>query len=194
MPDAAPALTGPGLLERLASAEGADVYDSGGRRLGTFIEVVADGGEVAIRRDGAFVWRRRTLPVSAVADVLPNRGARGAVFLNVDRARLNDATALSGVTEYDGADHERRNSEEELGARLAPYVRARRNDEHAPSERHLLFVSSPEGYRLVERDGPPPAALEYVSLPGYENVFRVIKLAESPLPGDRRMCAYLGQS
>ena len=186
MPDA--------LLERLTSAEGADVYDAGGRRLGTFIEVVGDGGEVVIRHDGAFVWRRRTLPVSAVATVLPEHGVRGAVILNVDRTRLDDATAVGGVTDNDDSGGEHRRFEEELGARLAPYVTGRRNDERAPSERHLLFVSSPKGYSLVERDGPPPAALDYLSLPGHEGVFRVIKLAPSPLPGDRRMCAYLAQS
>jgi hypothetical protein len=194
MQDAAPASPGRVLLERLASAEGADVYDAAGRRLGTLIEVVGDRSEVAIRHDGAFVWRRRTLPVSAVATVLLEQGARGSVILNVDRARLNDATTVSAVTNNDDSGDEDRRPQEQLGARLAPYVMAGRRDERAPSERHLLFVSTPQGYSLVERDGPPPAALDYLSLPGHESTFRVIKLAASPLPRDRRICAYLEQS
>ena len=58
-----------------------------------------------------------------------------------------------------------------------------------PATGHLLLVSTPAGYRLLEREGPPPArgALLDVDDVG----FRVLRLGPSPLPGDWRRCAYL---
>jgi hypothetical protein len=47
---------------------------------------------------------------------------------------------------------------------------------------HVLLLAAPDGYRLVERDGPPPAADEVVD--GY----RVLGRGRSPLPDDRRPC------
>ena len=61
--------------------------------------------------------------------------------------------------------------------------------------RHLLFVWKPTGYELVERAGDVPAPGTEVQLD--ENggrPFVVTKVAPSPLPGDRRPCAYLQQS
>lgn len=54
---------------------------------------------------------------------------------------------------------------------------------------YLVFVWSPAGYRLEERHGEPPAAGAEVE--DGERRFRVTKIAPSPLPGDRRVCAYL---
>jgi len=54
---------------------------------------------------------------------------------------------------------------------------------------HLLFVWSPAGYLLEERSGDPPAA--GTEIEDRERRFRVTKIAPSPLPGDRRRCAYL---
>jgi hypothetical protein len=54
---------------------------------------------------------------------------------------------------------------------------------------HVVFVSSPDGYRLLQRDGPAPdrgAALELD-----EGVHLVLRLGPSPLPGDRRRCAFV---
>ena len=53
---------------------------------------------------------------------------------------------------------------------------------------HLLFVWSPAGWKLQQRDGEPPAVGETVEAD--ETVLRVSKLGPSPLPGDRRRCAY----
>jgi signal peptidase len=55
--------------------------------------------------------------------------------------------------------------------------------------RHLLFVWTPTGYELVERDGDPPAV--GAVLEESERLYRVSKLAGSPLPADPRPCAYL---
>jgi hypothetical protein len=54
---------------------------------------------------------------------------------------------------------------------------------------HLLFVWSPGGYTLVERSGDPPQPGAEVE--DRERRFRVTKIAPSPLPSDRRPCAYL---
>jgi hypothetical protein len=54
---------------------------------------------------------------------------------------------------------------------------------------YLVFVWSPAGYRLEERAGEPPAPGSEVE--DGERRFRVTKVAPSPLPGDRRVCAYL---
>jgi hypothetical protein len=59
------------------------------------------------------------------------------------------------------------------------------------TQAHLLFVSTSHGYQLLERRGPAPTAFEYVSVPEHDGLFQVAKLATSPLPNDRRLCAYL---
>ena len=58
------------------------------------------------------------------------------------------------------------------------------------SESHLVFVWKPSGYELVEQDGEAPSVGAQVEFEGKQ--LRVTKLAPSPLPGDRRVCAYLG--
>ncbi|MBX5473871.1 MAG: hypothetical protein IRZ20_02510 [Thermoleophilia bacterium] len=59
------------------------------------------------------------------------------------------------------------------------------------AEGHLLFVSKPSGYELVEQPGEAPAVGAEVERDGV--TFRVVKVAPSPLPGDRRACAYLAR-
>jgi len=54
---------------------------------------------------------------------------------------------------------------------------------------HLLLVSWPDGYRLLEREGAPPARRDRLGVDGVE--FSVLRLGPSPLPGDWRRCAYL---
>jgi hypothetical protein len=53
-----------------------------------------------------------------------------------------------------------------------------------PKPGHVLLLALPSGYRLVERDGPPPAAGEAVEHDGVR--FRVLGPQASPLPGDQR--------
>ena len=57
--------------------------------------------------------------------------------------------------------------------------------------KHLLFVSRPTGYELVEREGDPPTPGAYVDLEENGARFEVVKVAPSPLPQDDRPCAYL---
>ena len=57
------------------------------------------------------------------------------------------------------------------------------------SDGHLLFVWKTSGYELREADGDVPSVGSEVEQDG--TTFRVTKIAPSPLPGDRRQCAYL---
>ena len=54
---------------------------------------------------------------------------------------------------------------------------------------HLLFVPTPQHYLLVERDGAPPEADAELTLD--EGTFVVGKLGRAPVPGERRVCAFL---
>lgn len=53
---------------------------------------------------------------------------------------------------------------------------------------HLIFVWTPNGYVLREREGEPPQVGEEIELDDAR--LRITKLAPSPLPGDSRVCAY----
>jgi hypothetical protein len=57
--------------------------------------------------------------------------------------------------------------------------------------KHILFVSRPTGYELVEREGEPPTPGSQVDLEENGARFEVVKVAPSPLPQDDRPCAYL---
>lgn len=58
------------------------------------------------------------------------------------------------------------------------------------AEGHLLFVWKTSGYELHEAEGEAPAVGSEVEQDG--KLLRVTKVAPSPLPGDKRTCAYLG--
>ena len=64
---------------------------------------------------------------------------------------------------------------------------------HAPAAAvaapYLIFVPSPDGYGLLERNGSAPAAGATTDVEGV--VFLIVRLGPSPLPGDRRRCAFL---
>jgi hypothetical protein len=55
-----------------------------------------------------------------------------------------------------------------------------------PASGHLLFLP---GYELVEREGAPPAPGGRLEHAGFAYV--VLRHGPSPLPGDRRRCAFL---
>ena len=57
------------------------------------------------------------------------------------------------------------------------------------STTYLLFVSTPAGYLLEEREGELPPVGSNVE--SGKRQLHVTKVAPSPLPGDRRPCAYL---
>jgi len=57
------------------------------------------------------------------------------------------------------------------------------------ADAHLLFVWKPSGYELREEPGDAPAVGSDIEQDGER--LRVSKVAPSPLPGDKRECAYL---
>jgi hypothetical protein len=197
--------------ELLGTAQQYAVLEPRGKRIGAFIGLVGAGAEIAIRHDGIFLWRRRVLPITTVAKVLPEQRA---VVLKVDQRALErtngGSTSVAETSDSgdegaaDGAWQERiaryvsvsngggDNNDGEDGERSIerPIEAEQRGDQQA-DERHLLFVSTSRGYQLVERDGPPPAAFGDVTVPGHEGLFRVVKVAASPLPNDPRVCAYV---
>jgi hypothetical protein len=61
------------------------------------------------------------------------------------------------------------------------------SDDHRSG--HLLFVPSPQGYRIEERAGPAPERDERIEVDG--TGFVVSRVGASPLPLDARPCAYL---
>jgi hypothetical protein len=207
---------GPAVDERsdvrggLASADGYTVFDCRRRRVGTFIELAGENGEeFAIRHDAVFLWHRRVLPVTTVATVVPESGA---IVLNVDRRALKDTVVAPGSVDVEPAGTTAGETED-WQTRVTRYVEPDESDTDAAAvddghERvradgessrraesvgapYLLFVSTSSGYRLVERHGAPPATFDHIEMPEHQGVFRVTKLAISPLPHDRRVCAYL---
>lgn len=54
---------------------------------------------------------------------------------------------------------------------------------------YLVFVWTPQGYQLREREGDPPSLGSDVDEEGTR--LRVTKLGPSPLPDDDRVCVYL---
>jgi hypothetical protein len=57
-----------------------------------------------------------------------------------------------------------------------------------PGARSLLFAWSPQGYHLRELDGEPPEVGTELADDGHRLL--IVKIGASPLPGDRRRCAY----
>jgi hypothetical protein len=58
------------------------------------------------------------------------------------------------------------------------------------ADQHLLFISKPTGYELMAREGDPPVVGSVVELDGQGRFF-VSRVSPSPLPSDKRPCAYL---
>ena len=54
---------------------------------------------------------------------------------------------------------------------------------------YLIFVWSPSGWELQEREGEPPEPGSAIEVNGRQE--RVSKIGPSPLPGDSRPCVYL---
>jgi hypothetical protein len=194
------------IQELLETAQGYAVFGREGKRVGAFIELTGTGAkQIAIRHDGTFLWRRRLLPIAAVANVFPEQRA---VLLNVPRDSLASSQAPDEVVEARLHVDESADSSQEVQRRIARYLASgeREPDQPAtmhrpPSERvdpvepgvarHLVFISSSSGYTLAEVDGNPPLLGEEIEVPEHPGSFQVTKLGPSPLPNDPRICAYL---
>ena len=60
-------------------------------------------------------------------------------------------------------------------------------------EGYVAFAPTPTGYRLVEIPGPPPELGATVEVEVCESPLVVTRFGRSPLPFDRRPCAYLAR-
>ena len=85
----------------------------------------------------------------------------------------------------------------ELAKRIADEKR-RRNEAAGedsgdePAIGHVLFISHHASYGILARDGHVPELGSEVALDDWaEGRYRVAKVGPSPLPGDRRRCAFL---
>ena len=71
----------------------------------------------------------------------------------------------------------------------APQPAANAVDVAASDGAWFAFVSSPQGYALVELPGSPPTPGDELAVEGIR--YRVVRYAPAPLPGDRRRCVVL---
>jgi hypothetical protein len=124
--------------------------------------------------DRAIVWSKRRRP-SAPPVLLPSLDRLAALIERV--VELVDAVG--------GAEARAETAEAPEPARTPAEVVAT-----APADAvWLAFVPSPHGYGLVERSGAAPDPGDVLELDGGR--YRVVRLAPSPLPGDRRRTAYV---
>jgi hypothetical protein len=206
------------IQELLSAAGGYAVFTREGKRVGAVIELEGSAvKQIVIRHDGIFLWRRRVLPITAVADVLPKDRV---VLLNVDRHSLarGEAGLDADMVETPLPAEKSAGSSLDVQRRVARYLYSgeldtdqagpvRADAAHRPSVEptasehvesaelsipsHLAFISSSQGYALAELDGPPPDLGQEIELPEQPGSFHVAKLGPSPLPNDPRTCAYL---
>jgi len=187
------------LLAELSNSDGYAVFDRRGRPIGLFIGVISPT-ELAIRHDGTFFWRRRTVAPEAVGSVVPR--AR-AIVLGIDRAELTNGEKDKDVAPQGPAADPTPPSEWE--ERLRPYMSSEHEAAAAESvgsdgepaaaqsegeAEHLLFIGTSNGYEIIVRPGSAPQPLDVISL-GDDAPFRVTKVTQSPLPNDARRCAYV---
>ena len=137
-----------------------------GRRVGAFIELAGpDGERIAIRRDGVFLWRRRVLPITTVANVFPKERA---VLLNIDRHTLGSTTAPGdAVVGPSLAAGEDANHSRELHERIDRYISpAESQPEQANAERaDAASIPSGEtsGLERPPKDAAPQPTTEHVT-------------------------------
>jgi len=145
---------------------------------------------IVIRNKGLF-GKRQALSLSAVEAVntedgivVLRLGSQAFDELARDSEPVERTAIQGGPALARDEEQSEQTPSEEASARFA--------GSELPREGHLLFVATPAGYILCEGDGAPPDAgreLESADLP--EGRFLVTKVGPSPLPGDRRRCAYL---
>jgi hypothetical protein len=86
---------------------------------------------------------------------------------------------------------ENRRLQEEIERLRVEFTKPRVVEGPQQPSSHMLFVPTPRGYLLVEREGAPPSPGDEVDLPETEARLVVTKLGRAPLPGGRRLCAFL---
>jgi hypothetical protein len=142
----------------LAAAQGYAVLDREGTRIGAFVEL-AGGDRIAIRHDGVFVWRRRLLPITTVANVVPDQRA---VVLTVDgRALAGTETPPTPAPGTSGIAEEYPHSSGDWRERLESYVapvegQADQADLSRGGAEHEPSPHADEAGRTVAREADQP--------------------------------------
>jgi hypothetical protein len=185
------------LLDLLGKASGYTVLDLGGQRIGSVVGLTDDpeSGEqrLAIRGEGAFVWKRRRRLLALEAIQIVDARRRLAV-VNEDRElepldRPTADRAGPALVFDDDAPSDHDEAGHELLTRLDAYTRPQ--DRRASPQRHLWFVSTATGYRLENREGEPPRVGSRINTADLPEPLVVTKVGPSPLPNDSRVCAFL---
>ena len=151
-----------------------------------------------ILREGLAELDERQAELNARAAELERREAA----LAIDEERVAERSRELGTVELRRAAVERRTGSlraralelERQAAEIASLasrldaIGVRRREEGACPARDLhVVLTSGDRYRLVERDGPPPAPGDDVELD--EGTYRCVRITISPLPADTRRCA-----
>jgi hypothetical protein len=148
----------------LATARGYAVFDREGTRIGAFIELAgAANDRIAIRHEGFFVWRRRLLPITTVAKVVPDK--RAVVLTIEGRSLAGSETPSSSVPGTSGIAEEDPRSNGDWRDRLESYV--------GPVEGRVAHTDVSRG---AEHESPPNAD---------EARHTVADTADRPEPGPR---------
>jgi hypothetical protein len=167
----------------------------------TVAKVIPDQRAVVLRVDGRTLadTETETPPIpaphtSGFAEENPHLGGGWQDRLNRYVGPVEGEADQSDLSR-DGTEHAPSPHAEDtrqLVAREAdqPPPEPRRTNQGA-ADGHLLFISTPGGYSVLEREGPPPPLGERIEMAEQAISFLVIKLGASPLPNDRRRCAYL---
>jgi hypothetical protein len=79
----------------------------------------------------------------------------------------------------------------ELEHELAAVRAAAAGSEAGSAAEHVVLVRDAGGYELVDAAGPPPRVGARVAVGERLETFVVLKVGRSPLPGDRRPCAFV---
>ena len=158
---------------------------------------VVEAGAPREKTFGAYELVELLARIESPGDLsVPERARNAVARANAGRAEINRpfreladpvgrGSAFAAETAANVADQVARIAFGLFGAGLV----AVRDTQPAPSVRgHLLFVWDPAGWKLEERDGEAPAVGDTVELDGWTLV--VTAVGPSPLPGDRRRCAY----
>ena len=136
-------------------------------------------------------WGASGAAVASAAAYVTSTLALGWYFWRMGRAAEDPPS--SGADGIPAAPGPRRDSQP-LGASAHAHLAERASNGLARETSFVAFAPTPEGYRLVECLGAAPVLGGTVDVPGHSSALVVSKLGKSPLPHDRRPCAYLEAS
>ena len=185
--------SGPAVTRALAEQWGLELSPEGGFGTGLWSEIERrhrERRDLAPDLDDAAKPAREHLVIEFPGGLVrsidpPEQQHRDEVDARLADAERRVEERTKQVSELEHVLTETRSELASLRARLAE------GEKHEPPPAaHLLFIVGANGYEILEREGTPPEPGERVELED-GGVQLVARIARSPLPGDRRPCAYL---